>query len=94
MTDIVHHSVNAGLVVLIGVFCQWGDAGVEALSNIVMSGMPGGINYLFMYLWREGFMAIIRPGITKMLETFDLVFFSSLLISSILCLKGTNELKL
>jgi hypothetical protein len=50
--DLVHHLINAGLVVLIGVFCPWGYS--TALSNMAMCGLPGAVNYFALWLHKLG----------------------------------------
>jgi len=47
LEDIIHHTVNAGGVVLIGTFCPWGR--MTALSNMAMCGIPGGLNYFVLW---------------------------------------------
>eukprot|EP00759_Apiculatamorpha_spiralis_P007576 PhF_6_TR1480/c0_g1_i1/m.2663 len=49
--EIIHHCVNAGAVVLVGVYCPWGKT--TALSNIVMCGIPGGVNYYVLWLQKS-----------------------------------------
>ena len=46
--DVIHHCVNAGAVVIAGVYLPWGRT--SSLSNIPMCGIPGGINYFALWL--------------------------------------------
>ena len=49
--DVIHHCVNAGAVVLAGVYLPWGRC--AALSNVPMCGIPGGINYFVLWLQKS-----------------------------------------
>jgi hypothetical protein len=50
--DKVHHGVNTFIVALIGVFLPWGNS--LCLSNLIMCGFPGGIDYLNLTLMKYG----------------------------------------
>lgn len=56
LEDVVHHLINAGVVVVIGALCPWGK--FTALSNFAMCGVPGGLNYYV--LWLRGLNAVSR----------------------------------
>ena len=52
--DVIHHSVNAGIVVVLAVLIPWGN--MVDLSNLAMCGLPGGIDYAMLYLVKVGSM--------------------------------------
>ena len=55
LEDILHHTVNCGLNVAIGIGCPFGRT--VALSNFAMCGLPGGIDYFLLILVKLKFLA-------------------------------------
>ena len=55
LEDVIHHLINAGLVVVIGALCPWGR--FTALSNWAMCGIPGGLNYFALWAYKFGWMS-------------------------------------
>lgn len=67
--DMIHHFVNATAVVVVGMYCPWGN--LTSLSNSVMCAYPGGIIYLALYLQKLGFMT--RFGYKKVGRAFNML---------------------
>jgi len=52
--DLIHHFVSAILLPIIGVFLPYGN--VMSLSNLTMCGIPGGIDYLLLFLVKQNYL--------------------------------------
>jgi hypothetical protein len=52
--DLIHHIVSCGLVVALGLSFPYGNVG--GLCDIVMCGVPGGIDYIMLILVKLGWL--------------------------------------